>query len=119
MTSFDHQPSVLLARLLAVAPELPFPVTTRPMMGGYVGYADGKVFVSISRGGFGVKLTPPDQDKLLVRPGSAGMQHGPADPVSKSYVILSSADLANDEVLIEWLLRAAKTAAPPNRKPRS
>jgi hypothetical protein len=46
-----HDPKVLRARLEELATKLPFEVTTRQMMGGFIGYADGRTFVSISTGG--------------------------------------------------------------------
>ena len=111
-----HDPKVLLERLEELAEELPFEVTSRPMMGGWIGYADGRTFVSISSGGLGVKLLPPDQDRALARPGAARMRHSAEQPESKSYVTFSEADTADDEFMGEWLLVAAETA--PARKKR-
>src|SRR4029077_17695240 len=44
-----HDPRTLLARLDELAAHLPFEVTTRPMMGGFIGYADGRTFASLVR----------------------------------------------------------------------
>jgi len=64
MAEFD--PTALRARLESLRAELPYEITTRPMMGGFIGYADGRVFVSMSSGGgFGIKLLPADHDVLL------------------------------------------------------
>lgn len=115
-TMAAHDPSLLRQRLLDLASALPFEVTTRPMMGGYIGYADGRVFVSLSSGGFGIKLLPADQERALLRPGAARMQHSPDEPVSKSYITLSVTDTADDDVMLEWLRLAAATA--PVRKAR-
>lgn len=116
MTEFD--PQALKERLESLRGELPFEITTRQMMGGFVGYADGRVFVSISRGGgFGVKLLPDDQQRLLERPGARRMQHAADQPASKTYISLSAADLEDDDVLLEWVTRAAETApGKPNRR---
>lgn len=111
-----HDPKVLKSRLEHLAEQLPFEVTSRPMMGGFIGYADGRTFVSISTGGLGVKLLPPDQERALIRPGSARMRHSPEEPESKSYITFSEADTAADEFMIEWLLLAAETA--PAKKKR-
>lgn len=108
-------PAVLLARLEYISQALPFAVTTRPMMGGHIGYADGRPFVSLSTGGFGIKLLPPDQERLLARPGARRQRHGPGDPPSRSYVARGPDDLDDDEVLAEWLVLAARTA--PERRP--
>ncbi len=42
-----HDPKVLKNRLEQLAEELPCEVTSRPMIGGFIGYADGRKFVSI------------------------------------------------------------------------
>lgn len=109
MAEFD--PTALKKRLESLRGELPYEITTRPMMGGFIGYADGRVFVSLSRGGgFGVKLLPVDQELLLARPGSRRLQHAPDQPKSKTYISLSAADLEDDDVLLEWVGKAAATA---------
>ena len=111
-----HDPKVLRDRLGQLAEGLPFEVTSRPMMGGFIGYADGRAFVSISTGGLGVKLLPSDQERALSRPGTARMRHTPDEPESKSYVTFSAADTADDEFMTGWLLLASETA--PARKKR-
>jgi len=96
-----HDSKVLRSRLEQLAEELPFEVTSRPIMGGFIGYADGRTFVSISTGGFGVKPLPPDQQRALTRPGAARMRHSPEEPESKGYITFSEADTADDEFMIE------------------
>ena len=111
-----HDPKVLRDRLTQLARDLPFEVTSRPMMGGFICYADGRTFVSISTGGLGVKLLPSDQERALTRPGATRMRHSPEEPRSKSYITFSEADTADDEFMIEWLLLAAESA--PAKKKR-
>ena len=111
-----HDPKLLKGRLEELAGHLPFEVTTRPMMGGFIGYADGRTFVSISTGGLGVKLLPADQERALARPGASRMRHSPEEPESKSYITFSDADTGDDDLMIEWLRLAAQTA--PARKKR-
>jgi len=111
-----HDPKVLRDRLEQLAEELPFDVTSRPMMGGFIGYADGRTFVSISRGGFGMKLLPPDQERALARPGATRMRHGPQEPESKSYITFSEADTSDDEFMMEWLRLAADSAPAKKRR---
>lgn len=111
-----YDAKLLKVRLEELAINLPHEVTTRPMMGGFIGYADGKPFVSLSTGGFGVKLLPDDQERLLTRKGAERMRHLPDQPPSKTYVAFSRDDLDNDSVMIEWLSIAAASA--PTPKPR-
>ena len=101
---------------MRLAQGLPFEVTTHPMMGGFVGYADGRAFVSISTGGLGIKLLPLDQERALSRPGAARMRHSPQEPESKSYVTFSATDTADDEFMSGWLELAARTT--PTRAKR-
>ncbi len=108
--------NVLLARLMELSLALAYEVTTRPMMGGHIAYADGRVFVSISSGGLGIKLLPQDQLRALERPRACRMRHSPTDPPSKSYITFASSDIADDDLMIEWLQLAASTA--PARKKR-
>jgi TfoX/Sxy family transcriptional regulator of competence genes len=106
----EADPRALKARLDEVADGLPFEVTTRAMMGGTIGSADGAVFVSLSRGGFGIKLAGEDHAALLARPGARRQRHGAGEPESKTYVILPPDDLADDAVLLHWLERAGTAA---------
>jgi hypothetical protein len=98
-----HDPKSLKNRLEQLGEELPFEVTSRPMMGG-------------STGGLGVKLFPPDRERALDQPGAARMRHSPEQPESKSYITFSEADTADDDFMIEWLLLAAQSA--PTKKKR-
>ena len=110
-----HEPTVLRARLEELPNELPFEVITRPMMGGFIGYADGRAFVSISTGGLGVKLLPADRDRALTRPRAARMRHSPEEAESMRYVTFSDADTADDDFMIDWLIVAGRSA-PPKKK---
>lgn len=112
-----HDPQQLKLRLEELADDLPFEVTTRPMMGGFIGYADGRTFVSLSTGGFGVKLLPNDQARALERPGASRMRHSPEEPASKTYITFSAADTADDTWMVPWLLLAAESA--PAKKPKA
>jgi TfoX/Sxy family transcriptional regulator of competence genes len=110
LTVTVHDPKVLKSRFEHLAGELSFSVTCRPMMGGFIGYADGRTFVSISTGGLGLKLLPADQERALARPGAARMRHSPEQPESKSYITFSKADTTNDDFMIQWLVLAGETA---------
>jgi hypothetical protein len=107
-----HDPRKLLERLNELATFLPFEVTSRSMMGGYIGYVDGRTFVSLSSGGFGIKVPPADQDRALLRRRAERLRHTPDDPPSKGYITFSNVDVADDELMIEWLLLAGRTAPP-------
>ncbi len=111
-----HDPRERESRLRELADRLPFEVTTRPVMGGFIGYCDRRTFVSISTGGLGVKLLAPDQERALTRPGAARMRHSPEEPERTSYITCSAADTEDDAFMIGWLELAARTA--PAREKR-
>ena len=108
-------PAALRARLLEVAPALGVEVTTRAMMGGWVGCADGRPFVSLSTGS-GIQLLPTDAEVLLVRPGARRLRHSPEQPESRTYVAPSPGDVDDDVVLEHWSGLAARTTPAPRRR---
>ena len=105
-----YDPHQLLERFDELAEQLPFIVTTRRMMSGYVAHADGKVFVSISRGGLGVKLTNDLHALAVSHPGARRMRHLEGQPESRTYVTFSDDDLKDDAFMLEWLTLAARLA---------
>jgi len=115
-----HNPGELLVRFDSLARQLPFVVTTRRMMGGYVAYADGKVFASLSGGGLGVKLLGDAHAAAMDRTGARRLRHREDQPESVSYVVFSDDDLADDDLMVEWLTLAARGArsAPRTRSRR-
>jgi len=101
-----HDPLALKAILTQAAPpdlELSF----RPMFGGIMGYAEGKVFASLSDVGLALKLTGADRDTLLAIPGSKPLQYEPDQPPSKSYIVVPPSMLLSPEALRPWTIRAA------------
>jgi TfoX/Sxy family transcriptional regulator of competence genes len=79
-----HDPKLLQVICTKASPpdlELSF----RPMFGGIMGYASGKVFASLSDVGLALKLTGADREALLAIPGSKPLQYEPDQPPSKSY----------------------------------
>ncbi len=110
-----HIPKTLQATLEGAAPpdlELAF----RPMFGGIMGYAGGKVFASLSDVGLALKLSGDDHAALLALEGAKPLQYEPGTPPSKSYVVVPEAMLANPEQLRDWIARSAAGLAP--RRPQ-
>ena len=103
-----HDPRALQVILTQAAPpdlELSF----RPMFGGIMGYADAKVFASLSNVGLALKLSGADRDALLAEPGARPLQYEPDQPPSKSYVVLPQAMLSDPDTLRRWIVRCATT----------
>ena len=94
----------------------------RPMFGGIMGYAAGKVFASLSDVGLALKLSGADREALLGEPGAKPLQYEPSAPVSKSYVVVPAGMLEESERLREWIVRSVAGLSPKaggRRKPRS
>jgi TfoX/Sxy family transcriptional regulator of competence genes len=68
-----HDPKTLQAILEKAAPP-DLPLTFRPMFGGIMGYADGKVFASLSDVGLALKLGGEAHGALLALPGAKPLQ---------------------------------------------
>jgi len=106
-----HDPKVLQEILTrAAAPDLE--LAFRPMFGGIMGYADGKVFASLSNVGLALKLAGPDRDALLAIPGAKPLQYEPDQPPSKSYVVVPEAMLSEPGELRPWTIRSTAGLAP-------
>jgi TfoX/Sxy family transcriptional regulator of competence genes len=106
-----HDPKVLQARCSAAAPpdlELAF----RPMFGGVMGYAAGKVFASLSDVGLALKLSGADREALLATPGAKPLRYEPDQPPSKSYVVVPEAMLSDPGHLRLWIVRSVAGLAP-------
>ncbi len=101
-----HNPRALQAILTQAAPpdlELSF----RPMFGGIMAYAEGRVFASLSDVGLALKLSGEARDALLALPGAKPLQYEPGAPVSTTYVVAPAATLADPAALRPWVARAA------------
>jgi TfoX/Sxy family transcriptional regulator of competence genes len=119
-----HDPKALQALCAAAAPP-DLELTFKPMFGGIMAYAGGKVFASLSDVGLALKLAGKDRDKLLAAPGAKPLQYEPGQPPSKSYVVVSEALLSDAPALRAWIVRSvdglsqktpeAKTKAPRKR----
>ncbi len=112
-----QDPKALQAILAGAGPpdlELAF----RSMFGGVMGYAGGKVFASLSDVGLALKLAGPDREALLSVPGAKALQYEPDQPVSKSYVVVPQAMLADRDALRSWVVcsvRGVSSAGAPAR----
>jgi len=111
-----HDPKTLQTLVAEAAPpdlELAF----RPMFGGIMGYAGGKVFASLSDVGLALKLTGEDRDALLAVPGSKPLQYEPDQPASKSYVVAPEAMLNDHDTLRAWIVRSTKGVTSATARP--
>ena len=99
-----HDPKVLQAICARTAPP-DLEVRFKPMFGGVMGYAEGKVFASLSDVGLALKLSGADREDLLAIAGSRPLQYQPDQPPSKSYVVVPEAMLSDAAALRAWMSR--------------
>ncbi len=112
-----HDPKALQIALERAAPpdlELAF----RPMFGGIMGYATGKVFASLSDVGLALKLSGDDRAALLSVEGAKPLQYEPDQPPSKSYVVVPESMWSKADELRTWIVRSTTGLAAPVVRPR-
>ena len=112
-----HDPKALQIMLERAAPpdlELAF----RPMFGGIMGYAAGKVFASLSDVGLALKLSGDGRAALLAIEGAKPLQYEPHQPPSKSYVVVPEGMLSAPGDLRTWIVRSTAGLPPPSARRR-
>ncbi len=112
----NHDPARLQAVVQATAPDLE--LSFRPMFGGIMGYAGGRVFASLSNVGLALKMAGDAHEALSTLPGAAPLRYEPDQPASKSYVVVPDAMLSKPEILRQWIDRCVADLKPPAKKPR-
>jgi TfoX/Sxy family transcriptional regulator of competence genes len=117
-----HDPKALQSVCAAAAPP-DLELTFKPMFGGIMAYAGGKVFASLSDVGLALKLAGKDRDDLLAAPGAEPLQYEPSQPPSKSYVVVPEPLLSDALALRPWIVRsvgglAGKSAETKKTAPR-
>jgi TfoX/Sxy family transcriptional regulator of competence genes len=112
-----HDPRHLQTLVEAAAPA-DLDLAFRPMFGGIMGYADGKVFASLSDVGLAFKFAAADFAELSALPGAKPLQYEPGQPVSKSYVVAPEAMLADPDSLRGWIIRSVANLKPAAKRSR-
>ncbi len=106
----EHDPKSLQSVLRTAAPpdmELRF----RPMFGGILAYADGNPLASVSDMGLALKFSGADHVEFAAT-GAKPLRYAPDQPLSKSYLVVPDAMLADRDALRPWIVRAAAGAKP-------
>lgn len=114
-----HVPSDLQKVLEASAPP-DVELLSKPMFGGIVVYADGRMFCSLSNVGLALKFGGDEHAALLKTKGAKALQYEPSMPPSKNYIVVPDAVLNDRKALRTWIAKsAAFVKTKPARKPRA
>jgi len=114
-----HGPKTLQTVLAAAAPP-DLEVTFRAMFGSIMAYAEGKPFASSSDVGLALKMIGDGHKALLAVPGAEALQYDQSQPVSKTYIVVPEAMLADKDILRGWIVKSIATLpAPKARKARN
>lgn len=111
-----HKPADLQKHVEAAAPadvDLRF----KAMFGGISGYADGRIFLSLSDVGLALKLGEADRAALLKVKGAKPLQYEPSMPPSKTYVVVPDTMLSDRKALNGWISRSCAFVKSQPAKP--
>lgn len=89
----------------------------RPMFGGMMGDAAGRVFTSLSSVGLALEMSGADHAALSAVPGVKPLRHGPDDPPSKSDLQWPDAMLSDPAGLRAGIARGAAGLKPTTKTP--
>ena len=87
---------------------------------GAAGYADGRIFITLTPAGLALKLSASDRAALLDQ-GATTLRYFPKAPVKKDYAVLPESIRDDAEALARWIGASVEfcRALPPPRKARS
>ncbi|MDR6181167.1 TfoX/Sxy family protein [Asaia bogorensis] len=109
----NYDPAVL-QKILTIPELAEFELSFKPMFGGIMGYAGGKVFASLSNVGLALKMSGKDREALLALPGACALRYEPESAPSKTYVVVPESLHARPDELKIWVARSI--AALPAKK---
>ena len=97
----------LKALLQPVARALPANVdlVCKHFFGGAAAYADRRICITLTTVGLAMKL-PEEGRAELMAAGATPLRYFPNGPIKKDYVVVSSALLADAEVLEHWMRKS-------------
>lgn len=97
MALYLNELSALLDRI-APKQSREFIIECRHFFGGAAAYANGKIFMSLTKVGLALKL-PEATRTILMEEGGTPLKYFPKAPIKKQYVVVSN-KLAHDEMAL-------------------
>lgn len=94
----------LSALLNRIAPEESHEIVIecKHFFGGAAAYANGKIFMSLTKVGLALKL-PEKTRTALIEGGGTPLKYFPKAPVKKQYVVVSDKQAKDELALAEWI----------------
>lgn len=105
-----------LQKCLVVPEMAEFDLSFRPMFGGIMGYAGGKVFASLSNVGLALKLSGKDREELLALPGAKALRYEPESAPSETYVVIPEFLHTRPDALKIWVARCVAALPAPKKR---
>ncbi|MBI3629284.1 MAG: TfoX/Sxy family protein [Candidatus Rokubacteria bacterium] len=84
-------------------------------------YANGRIFISLTPVGFGIKLPEQSRIALLKHNGARQLRYFPDGPIKKDYVVLPDSMLKDRRSLRHWIrvsIEYVLTRPRPDSRPR-
>ena len=81
-------------------------IQVKPFFGGAAAYANGHIFLSLTKVGFAAKLAAADCQELLQMDGAKKLQYFPKAPIKKEYVVLPDYMVNDLDSLRQWVLKS-------------
>jgi len=80
-------------------------ILCKHFFGGAAGYADGRIFMTLTTVGLALKL-PEDDRNTLFAEGAKPLGYFPQAPLKKEYVLLPSRVVDDESALWDWVSRS-------------
>lgn len=81
-------------------------IEVKPFFGGAAAYTNGRIFLSLTKVGFAIKLSVTDRDILLQVDGTKKLQYFPKAPIKKDYVVVPDTMLNDSNNLRQWITKS-------------
>lgn len=103
---YDH----LSALIVGIAPQLSTKANLeiKHFFSGAAVYADGRICISLTPAGFGLKLPEDLRSELIQEEGAQPLRYFPKAPIKKEYVVLPERMLEDKQALCFWVEKSIK-----------
>ena len=89
-------------------------IECKHFFGGAAGYVDGRIFVTLTKGGLALKL-PEHRRAALAEKGARPLRYFPTAPIKKNYVVLPENVARNDDALRPLFAESVSYCLNPSR----